>query len=260
MTRVLALLLLLFSWPAYAQVLGPSCTASFPCTVTTGTGSTATIYLGGTAVSSGNPFPVTGTVTANQGAQGTIGNAWYFQDTLGGAVLSATNPVPVSPGTGATFTVTASALPLPSGAATAANQTTSNASLSTIATNTGAATPAGTNLIGKVGIDQTTPGTTNNVTVTPQAVTVTWAGGSVTTGGSFQSALAASSSRNGCQIQNTSSAIEYINSSASPTTSNSNQINPYGTYTCSVTSMLVDQAAIKISGATTGQTYVVSSW
>lgn len=49
--------------------------------------------------------------------------------------------------------------------ATAANQATANASLATIATNTGAATPAGTNIIGKVGIDQTTPGTTNGVQV-----------------------------------------------------------------------------------------------
>jgi hypothetical protein len=53
------------------------------------------------------------------------------------------------------------------GAATAANQATGNASLATIATNTAdAGTPtihAGTNIIGKVGIDQTTPGTTNAV-------------------------------------------------------------------------------------------------
>lgn len=37
--------------------------------------------------------------------------------------------------------------------------------LITIATNTGAAIPAGTAIIGKVGIDQTTPGTTNGVAV-----------------------------------------------------------------------------------------------
>jgi hypothetical protein len=117
--------------------------------------------------------------------------------------------------------------------------------------------PAGTNNIGTVNLG-TVP--VINVTVTPQAVTVTWAGGSVTTGGAFQSALATSSSRKGCQIQNTSSAIEFINSSGSPTTSNSNQINPFGTYSCSVTSNLVDQAAIEISGAVAGQTYVVSSW
>lgn len=55
---------------------------------------------------------------------------------------------------------------LPTGASTAANQATEIASLATIATNSGAAIPAGTNLIGKVGIDQTTPGTTNAVSAT----------------------------------------------------------------------------------------------
>ena len=43
-------------------------------------------------------------------------------------------------------------LPLPSGAATAANQSTEISSLSTIATNTGAAVPAGTNNIGSIDI------------------------------------------------------------------------------------------------------------
>lgn len=47
--------------------------------------------------------------------------------------------------------------------ATAANQTTANTSLATIATNSGSSIPAGTALIGKVGIDQTTDGTTNAV-------------------------------------------------------------------------------------------------
>lgn len=54
---------------------------------------------------------------------------------------------------------------LPSGFATSANQATEITSLATIATNTGAAIPAGSALIGKVGIDQTTPGTTNGVAV-----------------------------------------------------------------------------------------------
>jgi hypothetical protein len=48
-------------------------------------------------------------------------------------------------------------------AAALTNQSTMITSLATIATNSGAAIPAGTNLIGKVGIDQTTPGTTNLV-------------------------------------------------------------------------------------------------
>lgn len=56
--------------------------------------------------------------------------------------------------------------------ATSALQTTGNSSLSTIVTNTGAATPAGTAIIGKVGIDQTTPGTTNNVTLSTNVGTL----------------------------------------------------------------------------------------
>jgi hypothetical protein len=63
----------------------------------------------------------------------------------------------------ATQAVSAAALPLPAGAATAANQTSGNTTLSGILTACQAATPAGANLIGKVGIDQTTPGSTNAV-------------------------------------------------------------------------------------------------
>jgi len=54
--------------------------------------------------------------------------------------------------------------------ATAANQATANASLATIATNTGAAIPAGSAIIGKVSLDQTTPGTTNNVAASVNGV------------------------------------------------------------------------------------------
>ena len=95
-------------------------------------------------------------------------------DTTGAAFGVTGNPFFVSPASGATFPVTgtfwqttqpvsAASLPLPSGASTSANQSTANASLAIIATNSGAAIPAGPNLIGKVGIDQTTPGTTNGV-------------------------------------------------------------------------------------------------
>ena len=49
--------------------------------------------------------------------------------------------------------------------ATAANQATANASLAAVAASVAGATPAGANVIGRVGIDQTTPGTTNGVQV-----------------------------------------------------------------------------------------------
>lgn len=52
---------------------------------------------------------------------------------------------------------------LPTGAATSANQGSANTKLDQLHTDMLAPTPAGTAIIGKVGIDQTTPGTTNAV-------------------------------------------------------------------------------------------------
>lgn len=50
--------------------------------------------------------------------------------------------------------------------------TAGDASLATIATNSALPWPAGTNIGGRVGIDQTTPGTTNAVTKTPMTPAV----------------------------------------------------------------------------------------
>lgn len=58
-------------------------------------------------------------------------------DSTGAAFGVTANPMFVAPGTGQTFPISASALPLPTGAATSALQTTGNTSLSTIATNSG---------------------------------------------------------------------------------------------------------------------------
>src|SRR6266403_2036985 len=55
---------------------------------------------------------------------------------------------------------------------TSANQTSELTKLDSIITNTGAAVPPGTAIIGKVGIDQTTPGTTNAVNTTNWPTTV----------------------------------------------------------------------------------------
>src|SRR6185312_9283299 len=78
-------------------------------------------------------------------AGGSIGNTG-FNALQGGSANAVGNPFFISPGTGASFTVTCAAC------ATATNQTTANTSLATIATNTGAAVPAGTNFIGNVGV------------------------------------------------------------------------------------------------------------
>lgn len=97
--------------------------------------------------------------SVSQGAKGADASAdsWYVQ-----------------PGTGATFPISAASLPLPTGAATAAGLTTINTTLGT-PFQAGGALGAGSAIIGKVGIDQTTPGTTNAVQATnfPTGLTAT---------------------------------------------------------------------------------------
>jgi len=84
------------------------------------------------------------------------------------AVLDSTGAV-ISPATSGNQATTNASLATiatnTSGIATSAAQTTGNTALSSILTACQAATPAGTNLIGKMGIDQTTPGTTNLVQI-----------------------------------------------------------------------------------------------
>jgi hypothetical protein len=97
-----------------------------------------TLVEGGDLISATNPLSVTcisgcvaggGTVTANQGTPNAGGaSAWPETLVQGGALVSTTNGIFVQPGTGATWGLA-----------------------------------AGTNIIGKFGIDQTTPGTTNAV-------------------------------------------------------------------------------------------------
>lgn len=91
--------------------------------------------------------PGGGTTTVNQGSQGLIGSPWFAQITNFPGSQAVTGPltdaqlrassVPVS-GTffQATQPISAASLPLPSGAATSANQTTANSSLSSIDTKT----------------------------------------------------------------------------------------------------------------------------
>lgn len=133
-----------------------------------------------TNVSGTVSLPTGASTAAKQPALGTAGSASSDVLTVQGiASMTALK----TDSSAVTQPISASSLPLPTGASTSALQTTGNTSLSTIATNTGnipanltvtsnalqvtqtTATPAGTNLIGKVGIDQTTPGTTNGVQV-----------------------------------------------------------------------------------------------
>ena len=72
------------------------------------------------------------------------------------------------------------------------------------------ALPAGTNLIGKVGIDQTTPGTTNAVVVNTLATTPVAGTFSITTGGTAVNAFAANAVVSGGFIRNPYNATESL--------------------------------------------------
>jgi hypothetical protein len=75
--------------------------------------------------------------------------------------------------------------------------------LNSILTSVGAAIPAGTNVIGKVSVDQTTPGTTNAVSTSPNSRTlVTLDVKTVTTGGTAVTALTSAHKSAGGWIQN----------------------------------------------------------
>lgn len=114
------------------------------------------------------PLP-TGAATATLQTTGNSSLSTIATNTTGAATATKQDTGNASLATIATNTT---------GGATAANQATANTSLSTIATAVQAATPAGANLIGKIGIDQTTPGVTNAVgdigpQLTPAAATMT---------------------------------------------------------------------------------------
>lgn len=68
--------------------------------------------------------------------------------------------------------------------------TATNTKLDTLHTDITAATPAGTNLIGKVGVDQTTPGTTNAVSIAQIAATTVSAGDGASGSGTLRVVLA----------------------------------------------------------------------
>lgn len=70
---------------------------------------------------------------------------------------------------------------------------------------------AGTAILGKVGIDQTTPGTTNAVSVQATAGSFTDRSGTVTSGGTAQQVAAANSTRRYLVILNLSTTVLWVN-------------------------------------------------
>lgn len=101
--------------------------------------------------------PITVTVGGDTGGDATAANQ-AIQITAEQAILAKLTSDPATQTTLAAVLAKIIAAP-----ATAANQATEITSLASIDTKVGSATPAGANVIGKVGIDQTTPGTSNLV-------------------------------------------------------------------------------------------------
>lgn len=99
------------------------------------------------------------------------------------------------------------------------------------------------------------------VITNPLGVTSTQIGSTVTTHGTFQAALAASASRKGCLIVNSSADTEYVffGATGSATTSNAAPVAAGGAVSC-VSGGIVLQDNIAISSQNTdGATYVVVS-
>jgi hypothetical protein len=92
-------------------------------------------------------------------------------DATGAAVGTAGAPLRIDPTGTTTQPVSAVSLPLPTGAATSANQSTEITALNTIVTNTGAAIPAGNSLIGFTSSDPCTQQMKTNIAIATSAGT-----------------------------------------------------------------------------------------
>jgi hypothetical protein len=120
---------------------------------------------------------------------------------------------------------------------------------------------AGTNLIGKFGIDQTTPGTTNGVQITAiTAASLADRSNTVANGGTAQQLMASNASRKGWSIQNNSSGDLWVNEigGTAVATQPSWKIGPGDSAVAPLAG--VSTSAISILGATTGQTFTAREW
>jgi hypothetical protein len=150
------------------------------------------------------------------------------------------------------------------------------------------AIPAGTNIIGKVGIDQTTPGTTNGVqvnaalpagtnaigTITGNVnVTPTDCSGTITTGGTAQNAIAASATIHGFTIANIDTSagsgeplwISFTTTAAASTVASYPLSAPTATTFAGLSSYTSPLGfglnhALSIVGATTGHKFSCTTW
>ena len=90
--------------------------------------------------------------------------------------------------------------------------------------------------------------------------TSTDASGTVATGGTFQSVLAANGNRKGCTIQNPTTASEvlyvYFGPNASATTANSFSLAAGAAVSCAISGIILDDN-VSVTGATTGHAFTV---
>lgn len=102
----------------------------------------------------------------------------------------------------------------------------------------------------------------SDVTAFPAPATSTPASGTVTTGATFQSIIAASGARLGCFVQNPISATEtlyvFFGTNGSATTANSVQLAPGGSVSCNA-GQIVLQDNVSVTAATTAHAFTAFS-
>lgn len=119
----------------------------------------------------------------------------------------------------------------------------------------GTAGSASSNVVTVQGISSMTPITTALATGTTTAAAVT-----ITTGNTFQSALASSGTRKGCLVQYTGTGTGYVffGATVSATKATSLQLAPGASASCNISGLILTDN-IAVTSATTSDTFVVNS-
>lgn len=118
---------------------------------------------------------------------------------------------------------------------------------------------AGSVVIGKVGIDQTTDGTTNLVVTKNRVTTVSSGSGTITTGGTAQTAIATDANGYNYLIQNNSSSDLWFSTLATAIIGQPSIRLPAGAV-YETPDSLKAVGALSVIGATTGQSFTVRKW
>jgi len=194
---------------------------------------------------------VSGTVTANQGTPAAAANAWPVQETFSGAnidprIISFVSAQPVT----GTFFQATQPVSCASGATCPVNATLQGTSAVSLATLP--ALVAGAAVIGKVGIDQTTPGTTNLVAAGQNGTWTVQPGNTQNTtpwlvaGGLTRTVLTSSSTTACTAISATATRLWSITNSGPATTIFPAFYNDTGTTCASATAVFGDATTITL--------------